>query len=139
MCRSRRKLSNDYLLAKFGFDTSGLPPPPPPRMSPVKFARSSRTDPSGLLEELRELFVSSDVDGNEQLTIEEFKKMQSDERIVRLMAEMDMLLTVDQFFEALDLDGQGSISIDEFVQGVLRYQAPCFIARLFLIGYPFFL
>ena len=39
------------------------------------------------------------------------------------MAEMDMVLSIEQFFEALDLDGQGSVTIDEFVQGVLRYQA----------------
>ena len=43
MCRSRRELSNAYLLAKFGFDTAGLPPPPP-RTSLAKFARSPRTD-----------------------------------------------------------------------------------------------
>ena len=43
--------------------------------------------------------------------------------IVKLMAEMDMVLSIEQFFEALDLDGQGSVTIDEFVQGVLRYQA----------------
>ena len=51
MCRSRRKLSNAYLLAKFGFDTaeneSGLPPPQPPRTSLVKFARSLSTDRPG--------------------------------------------------------------------------------------------
>ena len=33
MCRSRRELSNAYLLATFGFDTA-------PRTSPFKFARS---------------------------------------------------------------------------------------------------
>ena len=39
MCRSRRELSNEYLLAKFGFDK--------PRTRLVKFARSARTDPPG--------------------------------------------------------------------------------------------
>ena len=36
LCRSRRELSNEYLLAKFGFDTAGT--------SFLKFARSPRTD-----------------------------------------------------------------------------------------------
>jgi Ca2+-binding EF-hand superfamily protein len=76
-----------------------------------------------LLNELREVFLMTDQDGNGQLTIQEFESMKDDERIVKLMAEMDMVLTTEQFFEALDLDGQGSVTIDEFVQGVLRYQA----------------
>lgn len=76
-----------------------------------------------LLSELREVFALTDVDGNGQLTLEEFTRMKDDERIVKLMAEMDMVLSIEQFFEALDLDGQGSVTIDEFVQGVLRYQA----------------
>ena len=42
LCRSRRELSNAYVLTKFGFDTdeNGLPPPPPPRTGPVRFTRS---------------------------------------------------------------------------------------------------
>ena len=44
LCRSRRELSNEYLLAKIGFDTAETSQP---RTSLVKFARSPRTDPPG--------------------------------------------------------------------------------------------
>ena len=44
--------SNEYLLAKFGFDTAEdspvYQPTSQPRTSLVKFARSPRTDPPGL-------------------------------------------------------------------------------------------
>ena len=39
--------SNEYLLAKFGFDTAENEPASQPRTSFVKFARSPRTDPPG--------------------------------------------------------------------------------------------
>ena len=36
LCRSRRELSNAYLLAKFGFDTAGLPASQPAENDPCK-------------------------------------------------------------------------------------------------------
>ena len=49
-CRSRQELSNENLLAKFGFDTAenGLPASQP-KTRLIKFARSPCTDPSGAI------------------------------------------------------------------------------------------
>ena len=44
MCRSRRELSNEYLLAKFGFDTAENEPC---KVCPLSAYRSPRFDKNG--------------------------------------------------------------------------------------------
>ena len=72
MCRSRRELSNKYLLAKFGFDTAENEPPPPPRTSLVNFARSPRTDPPGVYH-LYEVYTDDEAAAYHKTT-EHYKK-----------------------------------------------------------------
>merc|ERR1719247_3262150 len=73
------------------------------------------------LQALKDLFLETDADGSGQLSLEEFQAMKTDQRLQLIMAELaDM--SEDEFFEALDLDGEGSVSIDEFIKGTIRAQ-----------------
>lgn len=75
------------------------------------------------LEELRELFLASDEDQSGLLSFEEFQAMSGDERMVEVFSEMDVMCTDTEFFQSIDLDNEGSVSVDEFVKGVMRVQA----------------
>ena len=57
------------------------------------------------------------------LSLDEFHAMSDDERLVEVFSEMDVMCTNDEFFNSIDLDGEGSVSVDEFVKGVMRVQA----------------
>jgi Ca2+-binding EF-hand superfamily protein len=75
------------------------------------------------LEALRELFLASDEDKSGLLSFEEFQAMSGDDRMVEVFSEMDVMCTDVEFFKSIDLDDEGSVSVDEFVKGVMRVQA----------------
>ena len=56
----------------------------------------------------------SDADGSGYLTWAEFAAMRKDERLLLILSEMNSM-TLEDFFGRLDVDGEGTISIAEFV------------------------
>ena len=71
---------------------------------------------------LRKLFHEIDTDGSGCLSLDELvDTLQSDE-IQSVMAMLDLEVSdAVSFFELLDVDGSGSVEIDAFVMGCLRY------------------
>lgn len=71
--------------------------------------------------ELKKFFEMADTDHNGWLTWREFEK---DLRNPRIVAQLDHLeLSVDEakgLFKLIDVDGSGSVSIDEFILGACR-------------------
>jgi hypothetical protein len=75
------------------------------------------------LTELRDLFLATDADGSGFLSLEEFESMTNDDRMIRVFSELEVMSTPVEFFASIDLDEEGSVSLDEFVKGIMRSRA----------------
>jgi len=71
---------------------------------------------------LHQIFKAADENGDMTLSVQEFKDvMVKNPTVIDTLEELGINQSeIDWLFETLDSDGSGSLSIDEFVEGVLR-------------------
>lgn len=88
----------------------------------VELMREVKDRQQQLFAQLHEVFTTADVDNDECLTVQEFRTvMRTNATIRKSMADLGVNeAEVDWLFDTLDTDASGSLSIDEFVEGVLR-------------------
>lgn len=73
---------------------------------------------------LTEMFTEMDEDNSGTLTIEEFTDVLDDVNFIRTMKMLDIdLEELPDIFEILD-DGDGQITTEEFIKGIMRMQGP---------------
>jgi len=70
-----------------------------------------------MIPKLRELFKEMDLNGNDELTLSEIRQSPEAMEQIQNIVDIDQL---ENLFYLLDQDGTGTISIDEFVEGLLR-------------------
>lgn len=76
------------------------------------------------IDKLTEMFYEMDEDGSGTLSIEEFTDVLDDVNFIRTMKTLDIdLEELPDIFEILD-DGDGQISTDEFITGIMTLQGP---------------
>merc|ERR1719440_175626 len=68
---------------------------------------------------LQTLFVKLDVDGDGTLTLDEL--MNADRRVLQLLYTMCNTEDLPALFHTIDLDDSGSVGIEEFCAGLLRF------------------
>mmetsp|Transcript_153177 Transcript_153177/g.282362 ORF Transcript_153177/g.282362 Transcript_153177/m.282362 type:complete len:248 (-) Transcript_153177:94-837(-) len=74
-----------------------------------------------LVTQLREMFMSSDLDGSGTITWEEFETQLDNPLMEELFKVIQMDLSEARgFFSLLDLDGSGKVNAEQFVMGCLR-------------------
>merc|ERR1712146_573213 len=72
------------------------------------------------LAQLRMIFAKADVDGGGNVSLNEFKRITKDPRIENWLAGMGLDVNeVNSLFGLLD-DGDGAVSLDEFLSGAMR-------------------
>jgi len=77
-----------------------------------------------ILYSLKSFFMACDLDGNGELDKEEMRGAFSNVPIMRAWRQLDVpVQDSDELFEFLDLDRGGSVSFDEFIQGVMRLKS----------------
>jgi len=78
------------------------------------------------------IFRDSDQNGDGVMTKEEFQKAIANPQISRTLKELEIdFYDLEYLFDHLDLNRNGSISLNEFVQGTLQLRGPAKAKRLF--------
>jgi len=75
-----------------------------------------------IYQKLHRIFEKADANGDNSLSVAELKEiLRTDEDCKITLEQLNMMPSeIDWLFETLDADGSGNLSIDEFVQGVLK-------------------
>merc|ERR1711963_1184488 len=79
------------------------------------------------MNEVREIFHHADVDGNGQITLNEFKEQLRNFRVQVCLSNVgiDVLgLSPAAIFSAIDSDCSGVVDIDEFILGIQQVRGP---------------
>jgi Ca2+-binding EF-hand superfamily protein len=86
---------------------------------------------------LHHIFKAADVNNDNSLSIHEFKEiLRTDPNVKSTLAELSIMPSeIDWLFETLDADGSGNLSIDEFVEGVLKCKESELSRQLMQIQY----
>jgi Ca2+-binding EF-hand superfamily protein len=86
---------------------------------------------------LHHIFKAADVNNDNSLPIHEFKEiLRTDPNVKSTLAELSIMPSeIDWLFETLDADGSGNLSIDEFVEGVLKCKESELSRQLMQIQY----
>merc|ERR1712023_349705 len=72
------------------------------------------------VEKLKYVFEHADADGEGNISLEEFHEMLLDDRVKLWLSELEMeIAEVDDLFNLIDT-GDGKISFEEFMQGLMR-------------------
>merc|ERR1712136_295511 len=75
------------------------------------------------MELFKALFSALDVDGNGEVSWQEFEKRMNDPDVKLLFAKVGLSVSdAINFFALLDVDGSTSLEIDEFVMGCMRFK-----------------
>jgi len=70
---------------------------------------------------LRQIFLEADEDGNRMITLLEFKRHCQDKRIWAYLSSLGLEVSeACGLFNLLDLDGSGTVGIEEFLMGCMR-------------------
>ena len=123
MCRSRRELSNAYLLAKFGLDTAENEPC---KVCPLSAYRSPRYDPEAMGEDiwhehplmlcvfLAYFFLANFTVLNMLIGIlcDVISDTQASEKMKAKVREVEEKISL--VYDSIDVDGSGKISAHEF-------------------------
>merc|ERR1712113_44653 len=73
-------------------------------------------------EKLKQIFELADVDGSGGLCKLEFRQLFRNEQVTRWLQELDLEIhEVSSFFQLID-NGDGLVTFDEFISGVLRFR-----------------
>lgn len=73
------------------------------------------------MKDLEALFLELDSDGSGAVTREEFKECIGDERIQRYFQKLDLDLN-EKLFDVLDMDNNGFVLIDEFLESCMKFR-----------------
>jgi len=76
---------------------------------------------SSALSQLREIFLDADEDGNRMITLEEFQERAKDPMVWANLLSLGLEVSEARgLFNLLDMDGSGSVGIEEFLMGCMR-------------------
>jgi len=73
------------------------------------------------ISQLREIFLEADEDGNKMISLQEFHDQSKDPRVWAYLSSLGLDVSeADGLFKLLDMDGSGTIGIEEFLMGCMR-------------------
>lgn len=73
--------------------------------------------------QLRDLFFELDQDGDDKISLEELSRGMEDSRIKAYFTHLNIdMARAPEFFGFLDTDGNGFVTMDEFITGCMRFQ-----------------
>lgn len=106
------------------------------RAEAAEEARRAEKKRTAMLRKIKLLFKVIDKDGNAELELDEFREALKLPAVVQQFMELGIAkYEADDLFACLDVDGNESISVAEFVEGVLRVHGPAQSKHLLQVQY----